>query len=680
MKNIFLFISILLFTSAVYSQTPTDTADLREKINSWLIPNSNRQITAAKVNQLFNGVANLMKAYAVDSAYRVDDTLFLTRKGGFSIIKVILGKDANFANSDLVFNADHTHDGNHKSVRLDNFGYVEMRAKTIDGTVRSKFYLDSNGNVAHTVHSAYIPDSTFHNSHTILSDSLQESVTLKSADNGFGQSIEYRRNEHSKRKDTTHNFIFQKHKITGALFKRTDFDQGLSSFTFDASGSANPNLLFYLKKLPQSASSSDSVLVRDNNGQVFTRAQTALSPVASVGNYLTMNGSQLRLGGSSIGGNTTMNVDAATFAYAMNGGRMQVTQSGSSSNPLLGVTVNTSGGGDAISVISAAGNGSEGIFVNTTFGQAIGINIRSGTRAALALANDSIGMVYTALSKSTGNIVDGIVLNRGFATSPQSIAGTGIGIKFMGVYGPFSQSLTDTLGNINAYYTDTTTGTRSSNFGFKLASNNNTQDVFTIKGNGQLQAPKYGVGTFGGTSTYNLAVDGSGNIVEVPLKKYYTSTSNATVTNTTTETTLIGSGIGGLTIMPSDFQVGATYKLTVKGNLSTDGSNPSQFNYRLKLGGTTLAATDNLFQGTGTTNRNFSISCLIVVRSVSSSGVIIAKGEYVDENDAVNSFGDGTTATIDMTSSKIFDFTVQMNNTGAGNTTTSHVFYLERLN
>jgi hypothetical protein len=120
--------------------------------------------------------------------------------------------------------------------------------------------------------------------------------------------------------------------------------------------------------------------------------------------------------------------------------------------------------------------------------------------------------------------------------------------------------------------------------------------------------------------------------------------------------------------------------LTVSGYLSTDGSNPSQFNYRLKLGSTTIAATGDLFQGTGTTNRNFEISCLIVVRSVSSSGVVIAKGLYKDENEEMNPFGDGTTATIDMTTNKTFDFTVQMNNAAAGNTTTSHVFYLERLN
>lgn len=104
MKNLFTFLLISLLATTAYSQTPIDTADLRGKINSWIVPNNNRQITATKVNQLFNGIADLMKAYAVDSAYRIADTLFLTRRGGFTTVKVTLKTNPAGSNTQIQWN------------------------------------------------------------------------------------------------------------------------------------------------------------------------------------------------------------------------------------------------------------------------------------------------------------------------------------------------------------------------------------------------------------------------------------------------------------------------------------------------------------------------------------------------------------------------------------------------
>lgn len=245
---------------------------------------------------------------------KLNDTTFIM--GGDTLIIGGSGASRNFANSDLTFDADHTHDGNHKGLYLDDFGYMELKANTIDGSIRSKMYLDTLGifgtqskyfynevdpdgyfeihaattederstlylsaghmsiqmqqitaqasslvsygvnSLAHHVNGAYIEDSTLHSGIIQVEDSLQLSVNLLNMDNGLGQSIEYRRNEHSQRKDSTYNYIFQNHKTTGSLLKRTDFDQGLSSFTFKASGSSNPNLLFYVKSLPTSIDSA----------------------------------------------------------------------------------------------------------------------------------------------------------------------------------------------------------------------------------------------------------------------------------------------------------------------------------------------------------------------------------------------------------------------------------------
>lgn len=90
MKKILFVVLLAISTALAHSQVPTDTTDLRAKINSWVVTNGSKQITALQINQLFNGVANLMKAYAIDSGYRVADTLFLTRRNGFTTIRVTL--------------------------------------------------------------------------------------------------------------------------------------------------------------------------------------------------------------------------------------------------------------------------------------------------------------------------------------------------------------------------------------------------------------------------------------------------------------------------------------------------------------------------------------------------------------------------------------------------------------
>lgn len=88
-KLLIILIALLSLSYAVQSQTITDTATLRTYINSNIVPNASGSITAAKMNNVLNGIASLMKAYAVDSAWWLaPDTLVLGRRGGFASYKV----------------------------------------------------------------------------------------------------------------------------------------------------------------------------------------------------------------------------------------------------------------------------------------------------------------------------------------------------------------------------------------------------------------------------------------------------------------------------------------------------------------------------------------------------------------------------------------------------------------
>lgn len=97
-------LAILLLLTASFAiaqaQVPTDTAGLRSMINSVLVSNGQKSITAKQLNDILTGIVNLMKPYAVDSAYKSGDTMYLIRKGGYTSIKVYVPGGGVSAESD----------------------------------------------------------------------------------------------------------------------------------------------------------------------------------------------------------------------------------------------------------------------------------------------------------------------------------------------------------------------------------------------------------------------------------------------------------------------------------------------------------------------------------------------------------------------------------------------------
>jgi hypothetical protein len=66
----------------------------------------------------------------------------------------------------------------------------------------------------------------------------------------------------------------------------------------------------------------------------------------------------------------------------------------------------------------------------------------------------------------------------------------------------------------------------------------------------------------------------------------FTQTNTVTLTNTPTETTLLGTGVGSLTLPADLFVAGRTIRITLAGTIASALNNTIQ--YRLKIGGVTF--------------------------------------------------------------------------------------------
>jgi hypothetical protein len=166
----------------------------------------------------------------------------------------------------------------------------------------------------------------------------------------------------------------------------------------------------------------------------------------------------------------------------------------------------------------------------------------------------------------------------------------------------------------------------------------------------------------------------------------FTSTATKTVAETTTETTIIDTGTGSLTLPTNYLTAGKSLKFAVRGLYSTPTLSVGNIVVKIKLGGVTLAtATVNSLVATAT-NLGFDGECLITCRSTGVSGTVIMMGGImigVGNNLApllVAINNGASTSTVDTTGTLAFDVTVTWSNNTAGNTVSSLNCSLESLN
>jgi hypothetical protein len=110
-----------------------------------------------------------------------------------------------------------------------------------------------------------------------------------------------------------------------------------------------------------------------------------------------------------------------------------------------------------------------------------------------------------------------------------------------------------------------------------------------------------------------------------------------TVTNTTVESSILGTGVGSLSVPANLFMVGDSFHITVIGHLSS--KNNDDLRIRVKSGGVVLVDTGNINMP-GLTNQHFELNLDFTIRAIGAAGVasIASGGQLTYIKDASTAF------------------------------------------
>ena len=163
----------------------------------------------------------------------------------------------------------------------------------------------------------------------------------------------------------------------------------------------------------------------------------------------------------------------------------------------------------------------------------------------------------------------------------------------------------------------------------------------------------------------------------------FTQTADQTIANTTTETTLFGTGVGTLTLPANFWTVGKTIRVEIHGDFA-DFGNPT-VEIQAYYGATSLIdSTPIALSGLGGTEE-WETEVVITCRSIGVSGTVETVIDWEYETTTGSSPIErldvaGVLRTINTTVSGVLDVTFQWGTAAAANTLHSHVGFVEILN
>jgi len=139
---------------------------------------------------------------------------------------------------------------------------------------------------------------------------------------------------------------------------------------------------------------------------------------------------------------------------------------------------------------------------------------------------------------------------------------------------------------------------------------------------------------------------------------YAQTVQSPTITNTTTETSIIGTGVGGLTVPANTFQVGSSYHGKIGGVISNQ--NNDTIIVRIKTGSTILASTGTITLSTATT-QGWECELDFTIATIGATGSMCTNGNfaYNRNSGSLEGFVFQDVQTIDTTIANTLDITVE---------------------
>lgn len=154
------------------------------------------------------------------------------------------------------------------------------------------------------------------------------------------------------------------------------------------------------------------------------------------------------------------------------------------------------------------------------------------------------------------------------------------------------------------------------------------------------------------------------------------------INNTIVETTLIGTGVGTLSVPPNSFSVGDSFHAIMTGHLNC--ANNQGISFRIKANSILLADTGSVTLNTAT-NRHFRLEVFFTVRTLGVSGVasIVSGGTFMYTKNASVAFegADFSTETLvgfDTTIANTLNVTAQWASANPDNSIYSELFTLNK--
>lgn len=213
-----------------------------------------------------------------------------------------------------------------------------------------------------------------------------------------------------------------------------------------------------------------------------------------------------------------------------------------------------------------------------------------------------------------------------------------------------------------------------------------TSSQFRLRGGAATTAPNRGDifheiprGTLGA----QFHGDGTAGTLHRLSSVLFTSTAVQIASNTIVQTSVIGSGIGSLTITSGNgFQVGKTYRLQASGILSATGV--VTLNMIATIGGVAMGSTGNITVSGTVANNFWDVEMKMLCLSTGAIGSFFSGGKFYYDNAAAAGLSEGMVVTNSMAlntnTSQTIDLQAVWGTAAAGNTISGRIVSLEVLN